>query len=907
MSGSLLNIGLSGVLAHQTALRVTGNNVANANTEGYTRQRAEFDQLGGQFTGAGYLGNGAQITDIKRLTDAYLQTQVRSDTSVSAEVGIVAQNLEQINNLLADPSTGISPALSDFFGALQAAAEDPSSVPARQELLSQSSRLVDRFRLIDDRLTAQASSVEASIRSQVADVNGLAAAIAEANKAIVTAQGAANGSQPNDLLDKRDLLIKDLATKVSINVIPQDDGQLNVFIGKGQALVMGSSSSSIVARENENDPSSLEIAIGKNGRFVQITREITGGELGGLIRFREDVLHPAQNNLGRLAISIADRVNEQHQLGMTLENQFGGLYFNDVNSDEAMQSRVVANAANVEPDDRVVSVRIEDTTALSTRDYAIEFTGPGRDDLVVKDAVSGATITRTTLGGLYPAKLELDGMVIQFESGSFQQGDRFLIQPSRGGIRGLGMVVDRVEDLALAAPIRTESQKSNIGTAVISQGSLVDSRSLNTSELLPGFASPSELTPPLVVRFLNETTYEVLDNSDPANPQPLNPPMSNQRYVPGVQNQLFSADPFAVQVSSDGTSISVIQPVQALSGTMPSALLPNGYGAQTIAIEGRNPQTGAITTYPAINVPPNSTAGSIAAALNGTPGIKASAYTDLQLSNFSDGGTPGTAALRVTIAGTNGQPPYSFEATFADPVADSPAAIADAINADEGMKLLGIVARSDGSSLSLRSTDGRNIQVGLTGAPADGDSLQLTSAGSPAPQTLNNNEEVVVGGQLDVVLEDGLRLRGSNSTIFTPTPATETAFRGFTTSISGTPGKGDVFTIAYNKDGFGDNRNALAMLGLEAGGFVGPGKDSFNEAYASFVSSIGAQTNEARSDAEAASSLLTQSEGRLDAVSGVNLDEEAAKLIQFQQAYNANAQIVSVARELFDTLLGAVR
>ncbi|GAA3953804.1 flagellar hook-associated protein FlgK [Allohahella marinimesophila] len=907
MAGSLLNIGLSGVLAHQTALRVTGNNVANANTEGYTRQRAEFDQLGGQFTGAGYLGSGAQITDIQRLTDSYLQTQVRSDTSVSAEIGIVAENLEQINNLLADPRTGISPALSDFFGALQIAAEDPSSVPARQELLSQSNRLVDRFRLINDRLTAQSSSVETSIRSQVEDVNGLAAAIAETNRSIVSAKGAASGSQPNDLLDKRDMLIKELATKVSINVIPQDDGQLNVFIGKGQALVMGSSSSSIVARKNEDDPNSLEIAIGKEGRFVQITREITGGELGGLIRFREAVLEPAQNNLGRLAISIADRVNDQHQQGMTLENQFGGLYFNDVNSEEAMLARVVGNAANAQPNDRIVSVRIEDTTALKTRDYAIEFTGPGRDDLVVKDATTGATITRTSLGGLYPAKLELDGMAIQFESGSFQPGDRFLIQPTRSGISGLGLVVDRVEDLALAAPIRTESQKSNTGSATISQGSMVGNRSLNTNELLPGFASPAELTPPLVVRFLNETTYEVLDNSDPANPQPLSPPLSNQRYVPGIRNELFSSDPFAVQVAADGTSIGVIQPPQALSLTTPPALLNNGYGAQTISIEGRNPETGAITTFPTVNVPANSTAGNIAAALNGTPGIKASAFTDLQLSNFNDGGTPGSAALRVTIAGTNGQPPYSFEASFADPVADSPAAIADAINADEGMKSLGIVALSDGTSLSLRSTDGRNIQVGLTGAAADGDSVQLTSAGTAVPQTLNNNEEAVVGGQLDVVLEDGLRLRGSNNAIFTPTPATETAFRGFMTSISGTPAKGDAFTIAYNSDGFGDNRNALALLGLEAGGFVGPGKDSFNGAYASFVSSIGAQTNEARADAEAASSLLTQSEGRLDAVAGVNLDEEAAKLIQFQQAYNANAQIVSVARELFDTLLGAVR
>jgi flagellar hook-associated protein 1 FlgK len=521
---SLINTGLTGLKAHQTALAVTGNNVTNANTEGYTRQRVELADSNSQFIGAGYLGTGVDITNIKRLTDEYLTAQVRIDQSVFAEVEKLRVNVSQIDSLLADPTTGLSPAMSGFFGALQSAADDPASVPERQLVLTQAQGLTNRFSVLYNRLDSQARGIDQDMRAQVDRLNSLASGLAKVNQAIASSQGNAQGRLPNDLLDQRDTLLKELSKIVNVTTIAGADGQTNVLIGSGQTLVVGNRASQLSVDKSEEDPTKLDVLLSENGQANVITRELAGGSLGGVIHFRDHVLSEAFNSLGRIALVLADTINEQHQLGMDLEGKFGADFFEDINSEDNQAARVFGKEGNALPNDRVLRVEIMDSSIITTKDYQVQFAGPSDTDILVTDALTGEKITRGKLTGFLPATFEFEGVRLNFESGSFQEGDSFRVSPTRFGARDVDMNITRVESIALGSPIRTDSDLGNIGNARISAGELLDVKSPITGEVLPAFAVPGELTPPLLVRFIADDYYEVLDNTDTSNPIPLVPP-----------------------------------------------------------------------------------------------------------------------------------------------------------------------------------------------------------------------------------------------------------------------------------------------------------------------------------------------------------------------------------------------
>jgi flagellar hook-associated protein 1 FlgK len=244
------------------------------------------------------------------------------------------------------------------------------------------------------------------------------------------------------------------------------------------------------------------------------------------------------------------------------------------------------------------------------------------------------------------------------------------------------------------------------------------------------------------------------------------------------------------------------------------------------------------------------------------------------------------------------------------PALYEPVEIAKAINESAALQGLSIVAVSDGNTIDLRALKGDDIVVEVTGT---GDSVDVSrvdpySAGAPvvATQTVNSGQGVAVGGAIDVRMAEGISFTSNVSTIFDLAPAAQSAYRGFTFDIQGEARKGDEFNIVYNTDGVSDNRNALAMSGLEFEKLV-EGSVAYGESYAQIVEKIGTVTNKARLESESAQALLIQTTNLRDSISAVNLDEEAGKLVQFQAAYNASAQVVSVARDLFDTLLGAFR
>lgn len=466
----LLNIGLSGLAANKTSLAVTGHNIVNVNTPGFSRQETIQATRTPQFSGAGYIGSGTTLTDVRRIYNEFLNTQVRSSTALNSDTMAYLSQINQLDSLLAGSNTGITPGLQKLFSALQTAAEDPANVPARQLALSEAEGLAKRFNTVYDRLSEQSSFINKQLAAVTDQVNQLATAIAGYNDAIAVA--ASNGQAPNDLLDAREEAVRKLSEFVGVTVVPQDDSSYNLFIGSGQPLVVGKQAARLEVVPGQADPLRHEVMFVSGNSRQNVTSLITGGEMGGLLRYREDVLDTSLNAVGRLALSITDQINRQLGQGLDLNGQFGNELFRSINDPALLSQRSLARVGNSDPNANL-NVTLTDTTRLTTSDYEVQFTSA--TEYVIRRSSDGtmfpptpATFDITTV----PAP-EVDGFSLGIASGTFAAGDRFLVMPTRNAGRDVRTEMRNPEELAFAAPLKAETSPANIGTGKITQPKLL--------------------------------------------------------------------------------------------------------------------------------------------------------------------------------------------------------------------------------------------------------------------------------------------------------------------------------------------------------------------------------------------------------------------------------------------------
>lgn len=488
----LLNIGLSGLAASKTQLSITGHNITNVNTPGYSRQDASQATRSAQFSGAGYIGSGTTLVDVRRTYSEFLTSQLRSSTSLYSDVAAYKSQIDQLDSLLAGSTTGITPSLQSFFSALQTAAEDPANIPARQLVLAEAEGLARRFNTVYDRLSEQNSFTNKQMAAVTDQVNRLAGSIGSLNEAIAVA--AANGKQPNDLLDARDEAVRQLSTYIGVTVVPQDDSSFNIFIGSGQPLVVGSSVARLEVVPGQGDPNRHEVQFISGGSRQGITSQITGGELGGLIRYREEVLDSTMNSLGRLALAVSDQINSQLGQGLDLKGQVGAALFGDYNDPALAKLRVNAysgNSGNAQP-----ALNITDTSVLTTSDYLMEYDGTNykvrrlsdNQPMTVTTAADG-TLTITDRSG------RDQGFQIVPGTPAPAAGDKFTLQPTRRGATDISAVLDQADQLAFASPVRAGSDLQNAGTGAISQPDMVSAPSpIDLAELNTAFGSGLNLT-----------------------------------------------------------------------------------------------------------------------------------------------------------------------------------------------------------------------------------------------------------------------------------------------------------------------------------------------------------------------------------------------------------------------------
>lgn len=734
---NLLNTAISGLKLSQLALSITGQNIVNANTEGYSRQSITSVTSTAQKTGVGYVGTGVTVTDIYRNTQQYLVNQVGRDISVLSNFDTYLSNISQTDNVLANPNSSLATSMENFFGALNEAANDPASLLGRQLFLTQTQLLTQGFQNIESSLKNQNSSINTQFDTLASSVTSIAQDIANLNEAIGKTMSVSGAQLPNDLLDKRDQLVRDLSALMDVNVTQQDNQTIDIFVAEGQALVLGSTARKImsVAGTTETNQRELIFVAGTTTRVI--TNEIFGGEIGGLARFRNEALDPALSALGRIAFAVADGVNRQQALGIDLEGNLGGPIFTDINDPKLAANRVLSDSNNSLPNDRLLSVTIDDVSKLKIGDYKLSFEGTGKQYTLIRES-DGKLVAEGVLSEKLPASISVDGFTLTLKSGTFRPGDKFSILPTKTGASDIKVIMSRPEAFAFASPISTTSGTGNSGGAFIQLGSVLD---INT----PAFASkPGSLSPPVMIRFTSATTYDVLDYSDPANPIALKPPLNNQKFSPGASNSIFPTDPGGTTVSMLGSAV----------GRINNGDIRNGYAQEILTFVSTDPVTGYISEQ-RMTIDQNQPAYDIAQRLSGLTGVKANASSQLQLSDFKSDNVG--AALTVTLNGVNlTDPKLIKEGELTPQAVPDPLTsdfLRDRINTNSTLAGLGISATSDGSTLTVRSGTGVDLKVHVGGNA--GDSLLVrdgdlrTVVGSKA-LTLGTTVGASTGFNIDV-------------------------------------------------------------------------------------------------------------------------------------------------------------
>ena len=480
--GSIFGIGLSGLNAAQAGVLTTGHNISNAATPGYSRQQIIQSSNIPQFTGSGFIGQGVQVATVRRIYSEFLASQVSQAQTQSSQLDSYYAQIKQLDSMLGDPSAGLSPTLQNFFNGVQDVSATPASVPSRQALLSSAQSLVARFQGLNQRFTEFRAGVNSQIAGSVTEINSLAQQIADLNHSIVLT-GDANGKQPaNDLLDQRDALLTQLGRVVNIAVTRQSDGNSNVFIGNGQALVLGAQTLTLKTMASSADLEKTVVGYVSGGNTIPIPEStLQGGALGGILAFRSGTLDSAQNALGRIAIGLAQTFNDQHRLGQDLNGAIGGKFFN------AAVPGVISVTGNDSASN--VTASISDAGALTTSDYQFSFDGTNYTLKRLSDNISVSS-TVPPSGG---APLSLDGVSIT--GASINANESFVIQPTRNGARDITLAISDATKIAAAAPIRSSIALTNAGSGTISAGSV---NSFNDK---------------VVITFTSPTAFDVVDST----------------------------------------------------------------------------------------------------------------------------------------------------------------------------------------------------------------------------------------------------------------------------------------------------------------------------------------------------------------------------------------------------------
>lgn len=453
----LLTLGARAMFANQAALQTIGQNIANANTPGYSRQSVVLTTSPGQYTGAGFFGKGVDVQTVVRAHNEFLTKEAATSKATAAADATRAEQLSRLEKIFLPGTDGLGHAASQFLNAMMDVTSRPSDPSARQVVLGRASELAARFSNAGQQLADLQAGVVSDLRASVSVVNELAKQIANVNDQVARTRG--TGHDPNDLLDQRERLIRELSEYVAVSTLPADDGTVGVFIGGGQRLVLGSLASSLQVTADPYDSQRARLSMLEGGHTRSLDESVlTGGSMTALLNFQNRDLQDARNLLGQLAAAIGTRVNEQNALGLDLSNPPGrGAPIFSVAAPRTLPA--TTNLRN--PDGSYISgvqASIVNPSQLQASSYMLTSSAPGSYEL--KRLSDG--LVRTVNDGD-----TIDGFRLSFTPAPPASGESFLIEPVGQAAIEMRRVLDSPNGIAAASPLTASTAVNNTGTLSI--------------------------------------------------------------------------------------------------------------------------------------------------------------------------------------------------------------------------------------------------------------------------------------------------------------------------------------------------------------------------------------------------------------------------------------------------------
>jgi flagellar hook-associated protein 1 FlgK len=530
----LFSIANSGVNASNQLLTTAGNNIANVNTEGFVRERTNF---------VAQLAGGVGESTTERVLNVFAQNQLRRDTTMQSEFDAFYTKASVLDNVFASESNSIASSMSRFFAAVQTASDDPTSIASRQSVLTEAESMVGQIGTMTGFLRQKEEEFNLELATNIDKLNGLIQSISDLNRAIVVTQSNLQNDEPGALLNQRDQAILDLASLVSIETrnSSTNDGAIMVNLSSGESLVLQDGSFNVFDVSNDADLNAKSLELTSTGKptTLSVSETDLGGTIGGLFRFRDEVLETSRRELGQIALAITETMNTQNRQGMDFDQQLGsnifelpdfiGLNYSDnVNTNSLVTGRIAAGAA-ADISSADYAITIDGVTAGVPPTLDITVSALNSDGTPVTD-INGVAISQSYTG--IDAEYDtftpvIGGLELEFSSGTdYTVGDQFLIQPTKNSADLIEVSMTRPEDLALAGPLRIDANVDNLGSASLISttvsntyvdNTLADSRASafdgNGDIHAPGAAPGGTVGAPAQILFTASDEYQVLDSA----------------------------------------------------------------------------------------------------------------------------------------------------------------------------------------------------------------------------------------------------------------------------------------------------------------------------------------------------------------------------------------------------------
>jgi flagellar hook-associated protein 1 len=477
MGIGILTIGNSAMSAAYTQLQVTGHNIANANTVGYTRQEVQLQSAGAGYNGFGFVGRGVDVSTVQRSYSEYLTREVTQTISQEASDKSRAQELARIDRLFANSAKGLGSAIDDYSSSWGDVVNRPFDSSARSAAIARGQTLTQQVASIDLQLNQATDDVNARLVQGVQAINPTLERLAKLNDQLAL-MGASN-QPPNDLLDQRDQMLMDINKGLRAISYENKDGTVSVFTASGEPLVLGKIASKFDLVRDDFDDTKLAVTLTASGKqLVQSADSLGGGEIAGLLKFRDQDLSQTKARLGQLVGSLASAVNQVQTSGTDLNGHAAPTLFS-LGQPQALPSSKNTGSGQV-------SVTLTDGTALRPSDYELSLSG---GQFSLKRTDTGTTTQFSTL------PIQIDGLTIQLSSGTIANGDQFQLKTASSFVKGFKQLVSQPSQLAAGMAVTGVPALTNLGSASI------DSLSVQGND--------PNLLEPVSVTFTSPTSFDV--------------------------------------------------------------------------------------------------------------------------------------------------------------------------------------------------------------------------------------------------------------------------------------------------------------------------------------------------------------------------------------------------------------